>query len=45
MINKRTTVGLIVVASVLAIPSLSQATTVPPPSSDPSAASVAGPAG
>jgi hypothetical protein len=43
MINKRTTVGLIVVAGVLAIPSLSQATTVPPPSSDPSAASVAGP--
>jgi hypothetical protein len=46
MINKRPMVGLIVVAGVVAgvaaIPSLSLATTVPPPSSEPSATSVAG---
>jgi hypothetical protein len=42
MINKRPVVGLFAIAGVLAIPSLSLATTVPPPSSEPSGTSAAG---
>jgi hypothetical protein len=41
MINKRPVVGLLAIASLLAIPSLSQATTLPPPSSEPTGDSVA----
>ena len=43
MINKRPVVGLLATASILAIPSLSQATTLPPPSSsEPAGDSVTG---
>jgi hypothetical protein len=42
MINKRLVVGLIVIAGVLGPPSLSEATNVPPPSSDPLATATTG---